>query len=241
MTPDTFVIYIVPAILFAATLVHVALGFGTALVAMPLLVLVLGLHVATPLVAMVVLITISLILVREWRHVNLKAATQLLTASLFGIPVGLLMLHAVPVSFVKGVLGATLVSYSIYCLARPKLPTITSPWLVFILGFVAGVLGGAYNTNGPPIVLFGALSQWSPEKFRATIQGYSLPVAIMVCMGHGAAGLWTPYVFLLLAFSVPAVLIANFIGVPLARGFPAERFTHLLYKVLVILGILMFF
>jgi len=240
MTLDALVIYIVPAILFVATLVHVSLGFGTALVAMPLLVLVLGLHTATPLVALVVLVTISLILIREWRYLNLRAATQLLISSLFGIPVGLFMLYAVPAYVVKGVLGAILILYSSYYLARPKLPTITSPRLVFIFGFVAGVLGGAYNTNGPPIVFYGALRQWSPEQFRATVQGYFLPAAIMVCMGHGVVGLWTPDVFQLLVLSVPVVLVANFIAVPLARRIPAERFTHLLYKVLVILGVLMF-
>ena len=37
------------ATLFAATLVHATLGFGTALVAMPLLALTVGVRVATPL------------------------------------------------------------------------------------------------------------------------------------------------------------------------------------------------
>ena len=227
-------------ILFVATLVHASLGFGTALVAMPLLVLVLGLYTATPLVALVVLITITVLIFREWRHMDIRSAWQLLVASLFGIPIGLLLLRAAPAYLVKSILGVTLIAYSLYNLTRPRLPTISGGPLVYVFGFVAGVLGGAYNTNGPPVVLYGALSRWSPEQFRATVQGYFLPSALMVCAGHAAAGLWSSEVFKLAALAAPVVLIANFIGIWLARRIPAERFTHLLYVVLTALGALMF-
>jgi uncharacterized protein len=227
-------------ILFIATLVHASLGFGTALVAMPLLVLVLGLYTATPLVALVVVITISVLLIREWRHMEVRSAWQLLAASVFGIPIGLLLLRAAPDYLVKSILGVVLIAYSVYNLTRPRLPKISRGPLVYVFGFLAGVLGGAYNTNGPPVVLYGALSRWSPAQFRATVQGYFLPTAVLVCAGHAAAGLWSTEVFKLFAFAVPVVLIGNLAGIRLARRIPAERFTQILYAVLIALGALMF-
>ena len=228
------------SILFVATLVHASLGFGTALVAMPLLVLVLGLYTATPLVALVVLITITVLLFREWRHMDIRSAWQLLVASVFGIPIGLLLLRVAPAYLVKSILGVILIGFSVYNLTRPRLPVISRGPLVYVFGFVAGILGGAYNTNGPPVVLYGALSRWSPEQFRATVQGYFLPSAVMVCVGHAAAGLWSSEVFKLAALAAPVVLIGNLIGVWLARRIPAERFTQILYVVLTALGALMF-
>jgi hypothetical protein len=31
--------------------------------------------------------------------------------------------------------------------------------------------------NGPPLVIYGALRRWTPERFRATLQGYFLPAS----------------------------------------------------------------
>ncbi len=49
-------------ILFVATLAHAVLGFGSALVAMPLLALTAGVQTATPLVAFVMLTTTGVML-----------------------------------------------------------------------------------------------------------------------------------------------------------------------------------
>ena len=48
-------------------------------------------------------------------------------------------------------------------------------------GFFAGILGGAYNTNGPPVVIYGSLRKWSPATFRATLQGYFFMAAFFCC------------------------------------------------------------
>ena len=33
-------------------------------------------------------------------------------------------------------------------------------------GFLAGVLGGAYGMNGPPLAIYGPQRRWTPEFFR---------------------------------------------------------------------------
>jgi hypothetical protein len=50
----------------------------------------------------------------------------------------------------------------------------------------AGVLGGAYGMNGPPLVIYGSLRGSSPQHFRATLQGYFFRRASRV---SGATGL----------------------------------------------------
>lgn len=228
------------ALLFCATLVHAALGFGTALVAMPPAVLLLGLERAIPLVGLVVVVTITVQLARRWREVDLHAAWRLVLASALGIPCGLVLLEIAPERLVRALLGAALVGYSLWQLLRPALPLIERNALVYPFGFLAGVLGGAFNTNGPPVVLYGALRQWAPDAFRATLQGYFLPTAVLICAGHAAAGLWTAEVFVLFGLALPGVLAANWLGPRIAARIPAERFTRLLYGVLLVLGVLLF-
>ena len=71
---------------------------------------------------------------------------------------------------------------------------LTDDRQAWLFGLSAGVLGGAYGMNGPPLVVYGALRRWSPEHFRATLQGYFLPASVIGMIGYWAAGLWTPSV-----------------------------------------------
>jgi len=179
-------------------------------------------------------------LYREWRVIDWTAAWRLLLASVLGIPCGLWLLKFAPSDTLKACLGAVLLSYSVFNLARPVLPRLRSPLVVYVCGFVAGVLGGAYNTNGPPVVLYGALAQWPPAQFRATLQGYFFPAAILICVAHAVSGLWSAKVFVMYGYALPVLLLGNFCGAQLAKRIDAARFTRILYGLLAALGALMF-
>jgi len=77
--------------------------------------------------------------------------------SLFGIPVGLLLLTSIHQQAVKIVLAICIIVFSIYSLVGrrpPELKNDSWAWL-FGCGFVAGVIGGAFGMNGPPLVIYG--------------------------------------------------------------------------------------
>jgi uncharacterized membrane protein YfcA len=111
---------------------------------------------------------------------------------------------------------------------------------VYGFGFAAGVLGGAYNANAPPVVVYGAMQHWAPERFRATLQGYFLPAAILICTGHALSGFWTVAVVRLYLLALPCIFVAVWVGRRLGRRMPMEKFQHTLYWVLAALGGLLF-
>lgn len=236
----TTTVIIALLILFASTLVRSALGFGDALVAMPLLALLVGVKTATPVVAFAASTIALVILAKSWRDVDVRATWRLVVSSLAGIPFGLLLLKFAPEAYVKAVLGALLVAYGLYNLFAPRLPAVESDALAYVFGFAAGVLGGAYNTNGPPVVVYGALRRWPPESFRATLQGCFVLTGLMILVGHGLAGLWTPLVLQLYLAALPAVLLAVYLGARLNRRIPRESFSRLVYAFLVVVGALFF-
>jgi uncharacterized membrane protein YfcA len=65
------------AVLFVATLIRSALGFGEALVAVPLLALVLPVEVAAPLAALVSSTVAGVVLVQDWHKVHARSAGRL--------------------------------------------------------------------------------------------------------------------------------------------------------------------
>ncbi len=239
--PDLATILLTCGILFLATVIHAVLGFGTSLVAMPLLVLVLGLPTAAPLVALSMLTTITALFWSTRAHIDFRAAWQLLLASALGIPAGLWLVGSGPEYPLRALLAVVLIGFGSYSLARPRLPALRGRAWVLPFGLAAGVLGGAYNTSAPPVVLYGALRRWPPEQLRATVQGYFLPAAALICLGHGLSGLWTREVFKLYALALPLVLCGIFLGLGLGRRLPADRFERLLYASLIALGALLLF
>jgi uncharacterized membrane protein YfcA len=228
------------AVLFVASLTHATFGFGTASIAMPLLVSILGFQAATALVGVVMLTTIAALLSTEWRNLDVRSAWQLLLSSAVGIPVGVLVVRFAPETTLKVTLGLLLVSFSLYSLTHPALPRLRRARWVYGFGFAAGILGGAYNANAPPVVVYGALHAWTPERFRATLQGYFLPAAILICAGHALSGFWTVAVARLYLLALPCTLVAVWVGRRLGRCLPREKFQRALYWALAALGGLLF-
>jgi uncharacterized membrane protein YfcA len=224
-------------IIVVATLVRSTFGFGDALVGMPLLALVIPLRTATPLMALVGPTIAVLMLARTWRRVDFRSTFVLIASTLAGIPFGLHALKNVREVLVDAVLAAVIILFGLYSLLRPEFHRLKSARSAPLFGFVAGVLGAATNTNGPPVVFYGALRGWPPESFRATIQGYFLLTGPAILIGQGAAGLLTRTVWRAYLYALPLIVIVVLAGLGLGRRIPAARFYRWIYGLLLAAGV----
>jgi|SRR5579872_1942319 len=91
--------------------------------------------------------------------------------------------------------------------------------------------------NGPPLAIYGALRRWSPDRFRATLQGYFLPPSVAGMAGDSFAGLWTPAVNHFYMVSLPGVVLATLVGRSLNRRLHAPRFALYVYIGLTAIGV----
>src|ERR1700693_1226754 len=92
-------------VVFIATLIRSAFGFGEALIAVPLLVLFIPLEVAAPLVVLVSITVAGIVVMQDWEKIHLRSAAWLVVSSLLGIPLGLLLLTSTHQRMVKAGLG----------------------------------------------------------------------------------------------------------------------------------------
>lgn len=231
----------VTAILGVAAFVRSAIGFGDGLIAMGLLTGWIGLQTATPVVALIGTAISSSILATQWQQVDIKSALTLIISTLIGIPIGLVLLKFAPEQAARALLGVLLVAYGAYGLLGLKLPTITTDRFASLFGLVAGVLGGAYNTNGPPIVVYGTLRKWKPEELRLTLQSYFFFTNFLILAGHAISGLWTMKVWRLVFLSLPAVGLSVWLGGIVNQHIKRELFAKLIFSVLLIIGLLSLF
>lgn len=228
-------------VVFLATFIRSAFGFGEALVAVPLLALTLRLEVAAPL-AVLISITIALVVVaQDWRKIHVRSMGWLMLATVFGIPLGLWLLTSAHQRLTKAGLAVVIIAFSIYSLLGEQpheLKSDSLPWLLGC-GFAAGVMGGAYGMNGPPLAIYGAMRRWSAQHFRATLQGYFLPASLLGMAGYWLKGLWVPAVTHYYLLSLPAMLPAIPLGRVVNHRLRGDIFLKFIYAGLAVVGLIL--
>jgi uncharacterized protein len=237
---DSTTIYIL-AVIFVATFIRSAFGFGEALFAVPLLALRLPLAIAAPLAVLISITIAGIIVIQDWRKIHLRSTAWLVFATLFGIPLGLALLTSSHQRAVRAALAVLIMAFAVYSLIGakpPELKTDNRAWLLGC-GFLAGVLGGAYGMNGPPLAIYGAMRRWSAQHFRATLQGYFLPASVLGMAGYWLKGLWVPAVnhdyLISLPVTIPAILLGRIVN----HRLNGESFLKYVYSGLIGIGVLL--
>jgi uncharacterized membrane protein YfcA len=236
---DLLTYAIVVLVVLAACFTQSLSGFGSALVAMPVLVPLLdGAEIsrAAPLMVLVAGTLQIILLVRLRKSMNLGTVWRLAIPSLLFVPVGMLGRELVPEAAVLAMLGAVVALYALYALSRPRLPRLKSRAWAYLAGAVSGVLGGAYTTNGPPVIVYGSCRGWEPRQFRSNLQGFFVINNVMILACHLLRGNVTGQVLRLYLAALPAVLAAIVLAALLERRINPELFRKIILVMLVLLG-----
>ncbi|MAT43034.1 MAG: permease [Anaerolineaceae bacterium] len=233
------IIYVyIALIVFFATMTRAAIGFGGALIAMPLLTLLLPIKETSPLVALMTNTNAIFILLGSWREVRVKSAWRLILASLVGIPIGVVILSQAYQGLVTGLLGVIIILFAGYSLFNPEIKVKVNENTAFLFGFFAGILGGAYNANGPLVVIYATMRKWPAEKFRATLQGYFFPIGLVIIFGYVLSGLYTRTVFLYYLYAaLPATFLGYLTGNLIHHRIPQNLFKQMVYLLLIAVGV----
>ena len=142
---------IVALIVFFAALVQSSIGFGSALVAMPLLVGLLGIHIAAPLVAIAALLLEIVILLRYREAFNFEVVKHLAIATILGIPFGVLAVKYIESDIVNKILGIIVIGYALYALFAPKLPELAGKAWTYLFRFYRRHSRRRLQHGWPPI------------------------------------------------------------------------------------------
>lgn len=238
---DTIIFILI--IIFIATLVRSTLGFGESLVAVPLLVLFLPSEVAVPLSVMLSIVIALVVVMQDHKKIHFYSAKWLIIYALPGLPIGIAVLLFGNESLIKIGLGVLIILYSSYALFAKKSKVLTTDnkfWLM-ACGFLSGILGGAYGLNGPPLVVYGNMRQWTAKHFRVTLQAYFLPISLISAIGYYAKGLITPEVNNYFLISLLAALPAIFLGRYLNHRLKDGSFFKYVYGGLIFIGTILIF
>ncbi len=228
---------LIALVLLAGSFAQSLSGFGSALVAMPFLLTIVGPREAAPLMALASGTMQIVLLIRYRRSLRLGAMWRLALTAFIGIPIGVYGLRRMNENVVLGLLGAVLVAYALYALAQPKMPELKHNAWAYGAGFLAGLLGGAYSTNGPPVIVYGSCRKWDREEFKANLQGFFSACNVVILITHAIYGNLTAQVFKGYLASLPGLAVGITAGLLLDRYINPKLFRKIMLVLLVLLGI----
>lgn len=241
LTPDgvmleTRAVLIVVAVMFLYTFVGICAGFGGGLTAMPLITMVLPLKMAAPMSVMVGTATALYATWLSRKETDWKSALVLIVFSLAGIPVGLYALSYLPDHIMKIGLGAFIILYSFYSLFIPRLPVYDKRWIAAPMGAVAGALGAAFSTNGPPVVMYGMLRNLAPAAFRGTLNAFFTANNIAIIGGLATSGILTLSTVKLVIFCIPTMILGSLVGQYVHKRISVKVFRLMVFLLLIASG-----
>jgi len=214
-------------------------GFGSALVAIPLLSLIIDIKAAVPLCILNSLVITTYLSLKMRKHLDTKKILPLCIAAVPGIIVGSTILKQVGAGIIRVCLGVLLVAYSLYSLLMtPKPRKLHRAWS-YLAGFLSGAIGAAFSAGGPPTIIYTTLNDWKKDTIKATLSGFFLFNSYLIAVVHAIDGLTTVEIFTYFMISAPFVLLGTVLGTICYGKIPRERYLQIIFAFLTAMGIIM--
>jgi hypothetical protein len=215
-------------------------GFGSTVIALPLLVHFFALKFAVPLLMLLDLAVFALFGARVRRRIQYAEIAWLAPFILAGMAAGLTLLIGVDERRLLVVLGVFLLVYAGYSLARRGPPAALARAWCAPIGLAGGMFSALFGTGGVLFALYNAGRIRDKEALRATNAAMIMLSSLVRVVLFGAAGLLTQDGLLAMALLLlPALLGGVWLGNRLHAAVPAAAVVKAVYALLVIAGLLL--
>ncbi len=230
---------LVGCIAYLAGFVQGLSGFGSALVAMPLLLQFLPAKVATPFCILIGLVITSFLSLNLKNHLDWKKIGPIFIGCLPGILLGTYILKTVEDLIIKKLLGLILIFYSTYKLFIVARPKKLNPFWGVIAGFLTGTIGAAFSAGGPPTIIYTSLTNWQKDEIKATLSGFFFLTGLLIATAHLFMGITTTKVVKLFGIGVIPVIVGTYTGNKIYKKLSHTNYLRIIYLLLFLMGLLL--
>lgn len=208
----TFEFIIILIVFFISSFVQSLTGFGFAIISIPVLTIFIPVKHAIPLGALCGFVVNFALFIELRKSIRFSELKNIFIGALIGVPLGVFFLSKANSGLIKISLGVILLLFVIYKAALKNVEIKVKPRYAYVAGFFSGLLGGAFNTSGPPVLIYFSMKDYDKVFKKAQITGYFVVLSFFIISIHFITGLTTENVFWDFVKSVPVVLIGIIIG-----------------------------
>lgn len=219
-------------------------GFGGNLIALPLANTYLPMRVAVPALTIVSLLIAIVRVIQQWHAISRTDYLKIMAGMLIGLPIGMLLLGYLPEQMLKMFLGIAMIIVGIkglYDIFRgtKKDDTLKNKYPLLLALLLGGILQGAFACGGPFVVIYATAILKDKASFTATLFAIWLTTNSLITIKDFFVGNLTAEVLLLVLAAIPAIIIALAISSWISKKLDGEKFSSVVYGILIIAGFLM--
>jgi uncharacterized membrane protein YfcA len=232
-------LYLYPAaVLLLAYYIRGISGFGSGLIAVPLLALTQPLTFVVPLILLTDF-TASLVLGGpNFRHIAKDELRRVLPPGLIGVVAGTFLLLSLPKTPMLVGLGSVVIVFALRNLfltgGQPK-PVAT--WWAWPAGLTGGTVSALFGTGGPPYVIYLTHRLYDKHVLRATFSGLFFIEGLARIVTFGATGLFTSTHLSAFLMALPVSLLALWLGSQSHSRLSNAQMTRLIGAILLLAGV----
>ena len=215
------------SVLFFAYMIRGVAGFGSALIAVPLLALTLPLTVVVPLVVFLDYLGSASQGISNRDQIQWREIVPLLPFTFVGVAVSLVVMDSVRPEMLSVALGGFVILFAVYQLLPMNLGK-ASRHIAVPAGFSGGFVGTLFGTGGPFYVIYLNLRHLEKNSFRATFAAIFLIDGAMRLGGYAIKGFYTLEMLSYMALAVPVAGLGLFFGGRIHTALGRDAFVRLI-------------
>lgn len=211
-------------VLSGAYFVRGMAGFGSGLIAIPLLLLLLPLQVAVPLVVALDYLASASQGIQDRRAICWGEIWPLLPFAVLGVAGAAYLLQAVDARWLLKVLAVFIILYALYSLLAGTPGGVHGRGWAVVAGGFGGLIGTLFGTGGPIYVAYLQMRRLDKTQFRATFAAIFLLDGANRLAAYYLSGMLTLGFFMQLAMALPVMLAGIFLGGKMHSSIGQEAF-----------------
>lgn len=226
------------AIIFLAYFIRGISGFGSGLIAVPLLAHFLPLQFVVPFV-LVLDFTASIVLSGHTRkNVQWQEVQPLIPFSVIGVISGVVLLIELPKGPLLTGLGIFVIIFGLRNILNLHGEKLISRWWAIPTGLTGGIVGALFGTGGPPYVIYLSHRLHDKTELRATVSGLFLLDGGLRIISFLVAGLLVQnHMFAAMLGALPVMALGLYLGHKVHVGLTNEQILKLIGLLLLISGV----
>lgn len=225
------------ATLAVAYFVRGVAGFGSGLIAIPLLALVLPLNLVVPLVVFLDYVASASHGLKDRAQIQWHQIFPLLPFSALGVLTGLYLFQTIDSVLLAHGLGVFVVLYALYSLLAKDGDRKASRLWAVPAGGLGGLVGTLFGTGGPFYVVYLKHRGLPKTQFRATFATVFLLDGAGRLLGYLAGGYFDRDWLLMAALSLPIMAIGLYLGGHVHTNISQRAFQIAISLLLMVSGI----
>jgi len=229
--------FVAPIAILAAYVIFAVSGFGSTLIAIPLLAHFFPLKFAVPVVVILDAAASFSQGFRLRHELNKRDILPLLPFLVVGMLIGVSILVSVPGDILLPILGVLVAAYGLYYAVRRESAFRFGRWTAAPFGLLGGTTSSVFGVGGPFYVMYLVGRGSTPEQIRATMPFIFMFTTVGRILLFSIAGLMNREVLITAALLMPVMFVGLWCGNRLHLSISREHAVPVIGTLLTLSGV----